>query len=1410
MKKSIFLFFAAILCATSALAHDLASGQYVYFEKPSDWTQATLLLGHNTYSVGYNMTNISNTNLYYWKTDSWSGYYSYAFIDAKVTSSDWGGEGNGDSSKPDTRKKWAAHYSSTFTSVIAKYHLFNTTKSVSSHASDRKIAINRTQTIKVQLKDGSNWVDATVVPADLTASTYAMTTSSTAVSAASASLAKESATVSAAVDAAYSATVTLSCTNVADGYMFDGWYDEGGNKITSYTVSAAATVYARFTQSAEKTNLVTVSYMCGATDVAASETEQVGVETEKTFTAPTVTGYNFTGWTKGVGIVEKSSTENTITIVTKTGETDYTLVANYEEVLETVYFINTGKWSDVYIHLWNGTAAGTEWPGTQLTATGTKIGEYDVYEYTAQQGAHVNLLFHKKDNDSQKTADLTWTAGKYYIHNHNGKTGWYTQAEAEEILVVPVVEETVYFVNNKNWTKVQVHAWKDAANNGWPGQALTATGKQVAGFDVYSFTAAQGTYTNLLFNNKEGDAGVQSSNFVWTADKYYYMGAAADYAGGTEAEVETALAPDPLATNVYLVGGMNSWNTTANEFRLAVAGDATASVTVTLPVGETAFKVTVSGDWHGNNGTMTRNECTGWTFKTEDGDCKINADVAGEYIFTWHLADKKLTVAYPELPTYTVTATAENGTVTGAGEYKHGTEATLVATPNTGYAFVNWKKGEDVVSSEASYTFTVTANTDLVATFAPEETHEVTVSYLCNSNPIPGHDATTLAVGVTTPSTITAPAITNYKFDSWTVGTGVHAVDATANPIQITTLAEGEYTLVANYTKIELTYTVKVPEGTEKCYIAGDMNSWSFQEMTPTANANEFTITIDGATTAHKYKYTCGEGWAYVEKKADGSDLDADRTYNANDVVAKWADPLATNVYLAGSFTDWDNNKIQFKKATHDAKTATVTVELSEANTTYEFKIVNDGNWLGNTGTIVESINGWTFPNGDDNCEIKTTYAGYYTFTWNLEAADQQLSVAYPVPSVEDIIAPNMSKTEVNRGFGTPFTLLEDLVNYEYTFTIDNYKGGAFVYGSEFKITGDINGLSATGLGTWNVVDGIETLTAQLYAYDENGHYLYNVTATTGATTTTPIECMNATYTIDQEFNEVTITGIADSKDLTILVSPMFEGGYWAEGTWGDVTIYGESFEFDNSDLNEYYVGGTFIDDDNNVYDVVVFAYPDIKTVQITEGQNALTIAANNGKTVNAEVTRQFTAGNLYTIALPFTLENVSSVFGAQAYEYTSLAKDGEEVVLYFNKVNTLEAGKPYLIEPTQDVPGFTANNVTISNATNNIAFTAGKTTVTMIPVLSVAANAKTDGKYWLAADRYLYNNENDLPSLRALFEITTVSGMPPRARVALGENAATGLDNITNGENVVKTIVNGQLVITVDGVQYNAQGIKF
>ena len=69
---------------------------------------------------------------------------------------------------------------------------------------------------------------------------------------------------------------------------------------------------------------------------------------------------------------------------------------------------------------------------------------------------------------------------------------------------------------------------------------------------------------------------------------------------------------------------------------------------------------------------------------------------------------------------YTITVSAsprDGGTVTGGGSYQQGQSCTVNATPNTGYTFTNWTENGNVVSTNASYTFTVTGDHTLVANF---------------------------------------------------------------------------------------------------------------------------------------------------------------------------------------------------------------------------------------------------------------------------------------------------------------------------------------------------------------------------------------------------------------------------------------------------------------------------------------------------------------------------------------------------------------------------------------------------------------------------------------------------------------------------------------------------------------------
>ena len=61
---------------------------------------------------------------------------------------------------------------------------------------------------------------------------------------------------------------------------------------------------------------------------------------------------------------------------------------------------------------------------------------------------------------------------------------------------------------------------------------------------------------------------------------------------------------------------------------------------------------------------------------------------------------------------------ANGGSVTGSGYYQAGQTCTLRATANEGYTFVNWTKSGEVVSTSATYSFTVTENATYVANFS--------------------------------------------------------------------------------------------------------------------------------------------------------------------------------------------------------------------------------------------------------------------------------------------------------------------------------------------------------------------------------------------------------------------------------------------------------------------------------------------------------------------------------------------------------------------------------------------------------------------------------------------------------------------------------------------------------------------
>ena len=119
----------------------------------------------------------------------------------------------------------------------------------------------------------------------------------------------------------------------------------------------------------------------------------------------------------------------------------------------------------------------------------------------------------------------------------------------------------------------------------------------------------------------------------------------------------------------------------------------------------------------GQQCTVTANANTGYTF--------INWIENGEVVttnasYTFIVEGNRTLVANFTLNNYTISVTADptdGGMVTGAGNYVHGTTCTLTATANENYEFINWTKDGVEVSTDATFTFIVTASEAYVAHF---------------------------------------------------------------------------------------------------------------------------------------------------------------------------------------------------------------------------------------------------------------------------------------------------------------------------------------------------------------------------------------------------------------------------------------------------------------------------------------------------------------------------------------------------------------------------------------------------------------------------------------------------------------------------------------------------------------------
>ena len=607
--KKIFLFFAAILCAMTANASYNQSAKDLYFDNSeAKWNSCYVYIGHGTWTSVYPLTRVSGTQ-YLWqlaKADfngggSWNGATGWVLCyekwwDSKGESIDkytWHGDKNVTQKSTSAWVDTKIYKTNGTASTKSDNHTINAYKVTSYTKSNYTVTINTVEGGTLTVKDYDDNAVATGA-------------------------------------SKIHLTVLKFSATPADGYVLDGVEINDGTNTTTIAAADLATNTHTLTSAVTITPVwrattSTVTVTATATNGTVTGGGVVEEGTSVTLTATPADGYKFVNWTVGGAEV---STANPYTF---TAEEDVTVVANFEELPKTtVYFVNTHGWANVKAYAYS--PANASWPGVDATLEAEKIGDFDVYSYTATEGKYANVIF---NGNGGQTADLTWSEGvdKYYIHGYNGNTGWYTKAEAEAILVVPVEYECVYFINTNDWAKAHIYTWTPEVA-GWPGAAMTKEAEQIAGKDVYSYKVVKGTTFGGMNFNCGGDE-CKTGDLTWQAGKYYAPSKDKWY-DTKEAAAEALAAP----AKCYLMGIGDDWT---EGIEMEEDGDQFKLLCQPIAEGE-QFKFKYGDTWTTDVENYDENG-VGWV-ETSPGSGQYNITLpAGNYDFYYKKNDNKVFIA---------------------------------------------------------------------------------------------------------------------------------------------------------------------------------------------------------------------------------------------------------------------------------------------------------------------------------------------------------------------------------------------------------------------------------------------------------------------------------------------------------------------------------------------------------------------------------------------------------------------------------------------------------------------------------------------------------------------------------------------------------------------------------------------
>jgi uncharacterized repeat protein (TIGR02543 family) len=278
----------------------------------------------------------------------------------------------------------------------------------------------------------------------------------------------------------------------------------------------------------------------------------------------------------------------------------------------------------------------------------------------------------------------------------------------------------------------------------------------------------------------------------------------------------------------------------------------------------------------GSSCMVTASANSGYTFVnwTENGN---PVSTSSSYTFTV-TGNRTLVANFTQNSVYYTITTSSSpsagGTTGGGGSKLSGSSATVTASANSGYTFVNWTENGNQVSTSSSYTFTVSGDRTLVANFTQNS-----VYYSITTSSSPSAGGTTGGGGSKlsgSSATVTASANSGYTFVNWTEnGNQVSTISS------YTFTVSSSRTLVANFITTSGDLSFKFPLASYTPYTAPVSSVFDHSGSRYIANNEVVSFTGEKGTVKDTVEppVVTGGQTLYSYKKVDGTVFSCNGNY---------------------------------------------------------------------------------------------------------------------------------------------------------------------------------------------------------------------------------------------------------------------------------------------------------------------------------------------------------------------------------------------------------------------------------------------------------------------------------------------------------------------------------------------------